>query len=400
MKLGAFLIVAILISAVGTHFLMQDPGYVVINFRGWIIEMSVPGLLLILTLVAITAWVILWLLRAPRKLGEAAAAYSGRRAGKRFTQGLIEIAEGNYAKGEKLLTRGAGKADAPLLNYLAAARAAQLQNQDARRDNWLALAYEQQPEASNAILLTQAELQIGHEQYELALATLKKLDEQEAGNGQAVVLLAKLYRRLDDWRALGELLPRLRRIGKPDRETIDHWTIEFYAHRLQETGGYNGDVGREWGEVPKALRKNTTLQIAYIEALLATEQGALAERELRTLLKGNWHPRLVALYGESQGEDPAAQLQQAEKWLGKRPDDAALLLSAGRLCMTNKLWGKARSYLESSLAAEPSPTTYATYGELLGQLGESAASAAAYRKGLTIVVDEVPALPDPNQSES
>ena len=95
--------------------------------------MSVPVLLLLLGTLALLVWLIVKLIRAPRKLGEAAAQYRGRRAGKRFTQGLIEIAEGNYAKGERMLTRGASYADAPLMNYLAAARAAQLQNEDETR---------------------------------------------------------------------------------------------------------------------------------------------------------------------------------------------------------------------------------------------------------------------------
>ncbi|MEL6870886.1 MAG: heme biosynthesis HemY N-terminal domain-containing protein [Pseudomonadota bacterium] len=395
MKLAIIICLVLVGSAIGANFLMADPGYVVVNFRGWIIEMSVPGLLILLLLLGLLVWATIKVLRAPRKLGEAAARYSGQRAGKRFTQGLIEIAEGNYAKGEKLLTRGARKADAPLLNYLAAARAAQLQNQDARRDNWLKLAYEQQPEASNAILLTQAELQIAHEQYELAQATLKKLDEQEEGRGQAVVLLARLYRQLEDWRSLGALLPRLRRIGKPARETLDEWAIGFHLHRLREVAEVNGDVPREWADVAKPLQKEPSLRIAYIDALTATGNANAAESELRQMLKQTWHPRLVEQYGELQTDDPGKQLQQAEKWLGKYPDDAMLLLTAGRLCMASKLWGKARSYLESSLAVKPTPAAYASYGQLLTQLGESGAAADAYRQGLSIVTEDTMLLPKP-----
>ncbi|MEO1321052.1 MAG: heme biosynthesis HemY N-terminal domain-containing protein, partial [Pseudomonadota bacterium] len=349
--------------------------------------------LLLLTLLA--AWLLAKLWRAPRRLGEAAANFQGKRAGKRFTQGLIEVAEGNYARGEKLLTRGAGKADAPLLNYLAAARAAQLQNEDGRRDNWLKLAWEQQPEASSAILLTQAELQIAHGQHELAQATLKRLDEEEKGRGQAVVLLARLYADLGDWRALGELLPRLRSIGKPSREQLDAWTIRVHVHTLSDTASHSGDIPRAWEDVPNRLRKDVTLRIAYIDALLATGSQTLAERELRQMLKTTWHPKLVLRYGEISTDDPNAQLEQAERWLGKHGDDAELLLTAGRLCMANKLWGKARSYIESSLATRPMPAAYASYGQLLTQLGESGAAADAFRQGLAIVADDTLALPKP-----
>ncbi|MEL6448571.1 MAG: heme biosynthesis HemY N-terminal domain-containing protein [Pseudomonadota bacterium] len=395
MKLAIVIVVALALGTFGAHFLMADPGYVVIDFRGYIIEMSVPVLLALLLLTLLAAWLLAKLWRAPRRLGEAAANFQGKRAGKRFTQGLIEVAEGNYARGEKLLTRGAGKADAPLLNYLAAARAAQLQNEDGRRDNWLKLAWEQQPEASSAILLTQAELQIAHGQHELAQATLKRLDEEEKGRGQAVVLLARLYADLGDWRALGELLPRLRSIGKPSREQLDAWTIRVHVHTLSDTASHSGDIPRAWEDVPNRLRKDVTLRIAYIDALLATGSQTLAERELRQMLKTTWHPKLVLRYGEISTDDPNAQLEQAERWLGKHGDDAELLLTAGRLCMANKLWGKARSYIESSLATRPMPAAYASYGQLLTQLGESGAAADAFRQGLAIVADDTLALPKP-----
>ncbi len=395
MKLVVVFIGALIVGTFATHFLMADPGYVVINFRGWIIEMSVPVLLALIALVLFAAWFAVKLWRAPRRLGEKAAEFQGRRAGKRFTRGLIEIAEGNYARGEKLLTRGAGRADAPLLNYLAAARAAQLQNEDARRDNWLKLAWEQQPEASSAILLTQAELQIAHGQHELAQATLRRLDEEEKGRGQAIVLLARLYADLGDWPALGKLLPRLRHIGKPERDKVDAWAVQVHLHKIAETAEHSGNVMREWDDVPNRLRKDVDLRIGVIDALVATGEHTVAERELKSMLRTTWHPKLVLRYGEISTDNPAAQLEQAERWLDKRGDDAELLLTAGRLCMANKLWGKARSYIESSLATKPLPAAYASYGQLLTQLGESGAAADAYRKGLAIVADGTLALPKP-----
>ena len=209
------------------------------------------------------------------------------------------------------------------------------------------------------------------------------------------MLLGRLYAQLGDWNALGKLLPRLRHIGKPEREQLDRWTIEVYRHKLAEVAGYNGDVAREWQDVPRALHANVELRIAFIDALVTIGEHDRAERELRKMLRSTWHPRLVLRYGELSTGDPGAQLEQAERWLGKHGDDAELLLTAGRLCMANKLWGKARSYIESSLATKPMPAAYATYGQLLTQLGENGAAADAFRKGLAIVADETLALPKP-----
>ena len=151
MKFGLVVILTLIISAIGANYLLQDPGYVVINFRGYIVEMSVPVLAALIIGFLFSVWVIVKVFRAPRKLGEAAGRYRSGRAGERLTRGVIEVAEGNFAKGERLLARAAGVSEAPLLNYLQAARAAHLLGQDERRDAWLKQAYETLPGATNAV---------------------------------------------------------------------------------------------------------------------------------------------------------------------------------------------------------------------------------------------------------
>jgi HemY protein len=160
MKFSIIVVIATLVFAFAAHFLLQDPGYVAINFRGYLVEMSVPVLLGIAIVLVVAVWAIRKLIIAPRMIGEAAGRYRAGRAGQKMMRGMIEVAEGNFARGEKLLARAASTSDAPLFNYLQAARAAHLQGNDQRRDEWLKLAYEHTPAATNAVLLTQAELQL------------------------------------------------------------------------------------------------------------------------------------------------------------------------------------------------------------------------------------------------
>ena len=142
MKFGAIVVTVLVLSAIAAHFLLGDPGYVAITFRGYLIEMSVPVLIGIAVLLIIVVWLIRRIIQAPRLIGEAAGRYRSGRAGLKLTRGMIEVAEGNFARGEKLLARAASTSDAPLFNYLQAARAAHLQGNDQRRDEWLKLAYE------------------------------------------------------------------------------------------------------------------------------------------------------------------------------------------------------------------------------------------------------------------
>ena len=126
MKFGIIVVVALFISAFAAHFLLADPGYAVIHFRGYVIEMSVPVLIGLAVALVLAAWLIRRIYLAPRRLGETYGRHRAARSGKKLTRGMIEVAEGNLARGEKLLGRAASTSDSPLFNYLQAARAAHL----------------------------------------------------------------------------------------------------------------------------------------------------------------------------------------------------------------------------------------------------------------------------------
>lgn len=393
MRFGLIFIVALIVSALAANFLLQDPGSVVITFRGKIIEMSVFVLGVMIVLLLFSFWLGAKLLHAPRKLGEAAGRYRSGRAGQRLTRGVIEVAEGNFAKGERLLARAAGVSEAPLLNYLQAARAAHLLGQDERRDSWLKQAYENLPGAANAVLLTQAELQLDRQQFEQALATLRKIEENAPNHSHALMLLGRLYFRLEDWQHLSDLLPKLKKHGRLDPATLEEWSIRVHREQL-ESAAEGTKLLEAWKNVPKDLKQNIDVLETWYSGLIRTGSNEKAEKELATELKRSWRAPLVRLYGVVEGKDSAQQLKRAEGWLKNHSEDADLLLAAARLCLRLELWGKARSYLETVIAISPTPDAYQEYGRLLNQLGEGEAAAEAYREGLNMVAGEsLPAIP-------
>ena len=233
MKFSIIVVLAALFSVFAAQFLFEDPGYVAISFRGYLVEMSVPAMLFIAGTALFGVWFVGKMVMAPRRLGEAAGRYRAGRAGDKLTRGMIEVAEGNFARGEKLLARAAGSSDSPLFNYLQAARAAHLQGKDERRDEWLLLAYDQTPEATNAVLLTQAEFQLDRDQYEQALATLRRIEDNTRDHSHAAALLGRLYFRLEDWENLGKLLPRLAKQKRLEAGVLDEWTVRVHLEFLR-----------------------------------------------------------------------------------------------------------------------------------------------------------------------
>jgi HemY protein len=400
MKFGIIVVIALFASAFAAHFLLADPGYVIISFRGYVVEMSVPVLMGLAVLLLFAIWLLRKIFLAPRRLGEAAGRYRSARSGQKLTRGMIAVAEGNFARGEKMLARAASTSDSPLFNYLQAARAAHLQGRDDRRDEWLRLAYQDAPEAANAVLLTQAEFQLDRGQNEQALATLRRLDENSKDHAHALSLLGRLYFELEDWDSLAELLPRLKKNSQLKPETLDTWMIRVRREALNRATDSDA-VAEAWKVVSRAHRSDPTLLEAYYSGLMRAGEHDRVEKELAASLKSNWQAPLVRLFGLVEATDTTKQLKRAENWLKNHDEDPDLLLAAARLCLKNELWGKARSYLETVISLRPTPEAYQEYGALLNQMGEGDAAAAAYRDGLGMVAAEpLTAIPHMDASKS
>jgi HemY protein len=333
------------------------------------------------------------ILRAPRELGEKVAQSRVKRSGKHITRGLIAMSEGKLSKGERLLTKGAANSEAPVVNYLAAARTAQAQGDSDRRDGWLKMAYEQGDDARNTVLLTQAELQMADGDLEQARASLNKIRDTHPQHPQAMKMLAELHAADHDWGVVLELMPALRRTKIVPAQQLDEWVIEAHAALLGADDITAARIEELWQRLPRNLRKSPRLNCARAKALVDAGETAAAEAEIRKALKLEWDDELVALYGEMKPSNISEQLKQTESWLSARPDDPVLLLAAGRACIRSELWGKARSYLESSLAIRPTPEAYQELGNLMLKLDERDAATSAFAKGLTLSHKGMPDVP-------
>ena len=248
--------------------------------------------------------------------------------------------------------------------------------------------------------MTQAQLQFENAEHEAAVGTLRRVLDKHSDNPVAAGLLARTYRALDDAPALLELLPKLQ---GAELDVLERDALACYALEAAQRGA-DFDQSRLdslWNSMTAKLRERTALRLWRARALNSIDAGETAETELRRALNRDWQRELVAAYGEIRTPNVSRQLKQAESWLKDRPEDPVLLYAAARLCMASELWGKARSYLESSLALAAEPGAYALYGQLLNQLGEESAASDAFRQGLALAGNvelDVPMLHAPGAS--
>lgn len=392
------LLLAIVLAAIINSMFGEDAGYVKMQWGGRVLQTSFIGLLMIFLTLYFLIRATVHFFRMPKKFGQKVKEINQNNARKRLTQGMIDVSEGNFSQAEKRLTKSASKSETPLLNYLNAARAAQAQGKSDRRDKWLKQAYENTPEAAKAILLTQAELQLEADEFEMSLATLQKLEELAPGHKQSLRLQAKLYDRLEDWTQLRELVPKLRQYKSFTKESIDKISLTANTEILLDASDIE-QLNMAWNALDKTTRTQSKLIAAYASGLISFGENKQAETIVNHALKKHWDEGLLDCYANLTEMDSSKQLAQVEKWLKKRGESPGLLEAAAKLCMRAQLWGKARSYIESCIAIEPSPERYQLHGELLQQLGDTGSASDAFKKGLHLLTGNLknkilPALPE------
>lgn len=377
------------------HLLLADPGYVAIRFGRTLFETTLPVFLLLLA----GAHALLVALRrafaSRRRIAQLRADRRRRRAREESARGLLALAAGQWKSAEELLTRAAPEADSPASNYLVAARAADLLDATDRRDEWLARAQQESPESRTAALITLAEMQMRRGQDGAALQTLEQLDASGDLNSRGLELMARLCQQLGRSDRLQSLAPRL----QSDKELPEAQVNELLANvRLAalRSAGERADadaVEAAWSDLPRAVRKLPQSVVAYARAAMASGRHPAAEKALRELIDDAPDAAAIRLYGDLVLEDPLAPLERAETWLRKRPEDPDLLASCARLCLRAELFGKARSYLEASLARRPSAENSLILADLLEQMGERDNASRVLRDSARRSVGRRPNLP-------
>ena len=330
-----------------------------------------------------------------------------RRVQIAIEQGQMDLAEGRWASAERHLHRAAEAERQPLLFYLGAARAANELGHYEESDKLLERALQRQPQAELAIALSHAQLQVDRADTDGALNTLQAMHERHPHNVQVLRQLQRLHQQRGDWTALIRLLPELRKDKVlPAKELAElesrAWgqNLNLAAQRETEGEAALQSLQRAWQQLTSAQRQEPALVLAYAEQLRQLGAQGEAEEVLRGALKRNYDSHLVRLYGLLRGKDPVKQLQTAEGWLKAHPADPSLLLTLGRLCLQNSLWGKARDYLENSLKLQRNPEACAELARLLAQLGETDRSNQLFQEGLNLLDERLLALPLPATARS
>ena len=356
--------------AVGA-FVYIDAGYVMLSWENYTVETSL-WMFLVLGAIALLAVYIalralLVLFGSDRRFNEWRQRRRSLRARRQTTRGLLALAQGQWRRAERNLTSSAKDSDQPLINYLAAARAAYEQDKSEATDEWLKQASLSTKGSDLAVGITQVQLLQSRNQNEQALAVLISLREKHPRHAYLLKLLVKTLQDLEDWVALNELLPTLRKATKIPDEELRKLERNVALQLLDRARHANGGQGltATFDGLGRDVRYTSDVMKSYVDLLLETEQEEKAEEALREGLKHVWHDELVEIYGRLKGKDANKQLLFAEQQLKERPNDPLLLLTLGRLALRVNNLEKAREYLQTGLSIRGLAELHAEMGKVM-----------------------------------
>ena len=356
--------------AVGA-FVYIDAGYVMLSWENYTVETSL-WMFLVLGAIALLAVYIalralLLLFGSDRRFNEWRQRRRSLRARRQTTRGLLALAQGQWRRAERNLTSSAKDSDQPLINYLAAARAAYEQDKSEATDEWLKQASLSTKGSDLAVGITQVQLLQSRHQNEQALAVLISLREKHPRHAYLLKLLVKTLQDLEDWVALNELLPTLRKATKIPGEELRKLERNVALQLLDRARHANGGQGltATFDGLGRDVRYTSDVMKSYVDLLLETEQEEKAEEALREGLKHVWHDELVEIYGRLKGKDANKQLLFAEQQLKERPNDPLLLLTLGRLALRVNDLEKAREYLQTGLSIRGLAELHAEMGKVM-----------------------------------
>jgi len=368
-------ILGLFAGAVALTIASHNPGYVLLVFPPYRIELSLTLFVSLWLLAFVFGYVMIrfsiGVLKLPAYVRKFRSDRAQAKARKLLDEELAAFFEGRYTDSENAANRAMELGDTSALHPIIAARSAHELREFKKRDAYLSAAESMKSGDSTMRLMTTGKFLLDQRDPHGALNALHELRDSGIKNHiGALTLELKAHQQAGNW---DEVLNVLYQLEK--RAGID----EMLATQLRQQA-WLGKIGQQKDlksiisclkNIPSEFKRRSKITAVAARALIKHGGDSQAMQLLTDSLDEKWESELVELYGDCHSSDVVAQIEQAEKWLVQHKQDAGLLLALGKLCLYQKLWGKARNYLDASNSISPSQAAFTALGQLAEQLGNS-----------------------------
>lgn len=365
-------VIAVALALAGRY----DPGYVVLVYPPWRAELSFVSFVLLLALLMAGAYALTRLaiatLNLPRTVRERQARKEAERQNANFTEALASYLEGRFQEAEKIAAKLTGAPRREMLARVLAARSAHESRAHARRDVYLAEAKDN--DTPLAALYAEAEQKLENRDFPGALSAIEAGKVLVPSHTALLRLELKTRQQLGQWDEVLKLADQLGKANALDAATLEHTRRAAHLGNIKRRSGDSKSLAEYWKKIPGSEKIRPDVALEAANTFGQSGDMDTAVNILEDVLNKTWDETLAARYGQFVGKNPLEQIEQAEKWLVRHPRDGALLMSLADLCAHERLWGKAQSYAEASIAVAPNVDAHlalAAFKEQAGQPGEA-----------------------------
>lgn len=382
-------LVGLFAAAVAVTMVAHNPGYVQFVFPPYKMEMSLTLFVFVLLAVFVLGYLLVRMTFVTLNLPEYVRGFREERAASKGRTAMMEALkayfEGRFAAAEKAAVRAMELGENSGLNPIVAARAAHEQREFDKRDAYLAQAEGKSVGESTMRLMAKAEFLLDQKQPQSALNSLKELsDTGMHKHVGALGLELKAQQQARNWDAVLEVMTQLEKRNAIDKVVAVQMRQQAWLEKLATQATDLPALRVMWKAIPADIKRRSKIAAVAAQAFGRLGDCESAQHLLAESLNAQWDSELVTLFGECHSDNNIAQIEQAERWLNQHTDDAGLMLALGKLCMHQKLWGKAQSYLDASLSLKTSRAAFTALGQLAEKMGKQEHALAYFQKATQV----------------
>jgi HemY protein len=377
------LVLLALLAVLSAMLLKESVGTVVFLVPPNRVDMSV-GFFILVGLIAL--WLTFWLGRTLQRFAafpERVRIYRARRselgAHRALYDALRALLEGRFVRAERAAQDAQSSPEIAGMAALIGARAAHRLQEYERRDRWLEQAASDK-EMATARRVVGAELWAEQREPARALQAIEALQSSGARHLHAMRIALSAHVQAGHWR---EVMRTVRALEKRKALNADAAArVRRIAIRglLADAADDPDGLERTWQQIDASDRAVPEVALDAARRLNLAGRGGAAALALEAVLERKWDERLLDEYARCRQPGSRATIEQAETWLKAHPQSQPLLRCLAVICLREKLWGKARAYLEECQRLGEDAQTSLALAELAEAMGDGEGSARHFRK--------------------
>jgi len=337
------------------------------------IELSLNLLLLLVVASFVVGYGLLGLVRRALALPDEVRVSRRRQRQERIRakqdSAVVALLEGRYGRARQYAEEALAIPDSPGLAALIGARAAIDTREFAAAETLLGRPDVQVQSLAVPRMMLEAQMKLEQGRALEALDVLQALRREAGSHTAALRLELRALQALGRFAAIPPLVDQLVKRKAYGAEEGEFLRAAAHAQELAARVDDPAGLRAYWVKLSDGERELPKVARAAAQSLIAQGSQREASELLARSLERHWDADALLLYAKCEPADPGPQLEHAERWLAARRDDATLLYALGVLCARARLWGKAQSYLEASLAIADACATRVALGELFARLG-------------------------------